>query len=630
MQKPPKIILGLAVLFSLMTVATLSLTGAEVWAQESPALSGSLKKVEQLNQKKIDCVVCSSAVAGYDNASISKCQADICGVDSLTALDMYTKYSVQAARMPDSQVQELSNAFDQLMTALDEARKRQFDEVQKAFQNPHIALDPALHDEAAYQFFSAYENLLVTKIEAQKDGSAVYKINESESKERLSRMGLGRKGRQWFINYAKALYSRMDAASSVLPPEIYLKKIYPTLTQEDATRKIAQDYQEIAGREGKALQELGFSNKSADGSQEVIQKALAKKELSSTDVQALINLRNIMLKVQTMTSPEFKKISDQIPLTDIEELINQPNFRKNILDYLKVQKEMNLKRQVDEVKDRCLIIAKINQLILPTEDEKKSFTGVIADVKKSITERVTVGFSESSKKAMDAQVMSNRFLLPSSAAENKKYNLSMLNELTGIVRREGQSEGQPTDGVDKGQFVALGSLHLNSVDRILDLAETSCNAQMAPVLNDANYTSSGAIQVSWVTLKDPTLGAAIIAHEMGHTIFHTPNLSKESSKKRQAIVDCLDHKHRNGIGKHTDEDFADLISAQASSKNASCLFPLNTSAEQSLKGSKSDAHSSNLFRLLNIQSEQKGSIPQSCQDYIKSKGETADFTKSCF
>lgn len=183
-----------------------------------------------------------------------------------------------------------------------------------------------------------------------------------------------------------------------------------------------------------------------------------------------------------------------------------------------------------------------------------------------------------------------------------------------------------------------------------------CETYASPTINDsALLVKSGKIQVSWNSIRDPRAGAGIITHEIGHVIsgviLSNPSMSANSSKIYSIARECINSNnvftkkaemndivlasaqdqvsHRDGF--YTEEDWADTISAKSTSAeyNPWCFF-LSKKVKQDgvtvyddlpLEPTPNDTHSSDLFRLLNVEFIKKGAIPLECNvDYLLEKG----------
>jgi hypothetical protein len=145
-------------------------------------------------------------------------------------------------------------------------------------------------------------------------------------------------------------------------------------------------------------------------------------------------------------------------------------------------------------------------------------------------------------------------------------------------------------------------------------------------ISDKNMVAFGYVMVSWYSARYPEVGASILAHEMGHTVFEYSN-SIETTKT------CVISKQPSD--KFANEDFADVFSAKVGAQlaakyqipqgNVGCNLMENLTL---LKQTDSDdTHSTALFRALQFASASGKSVPQSCQDLATRDNPEA--VKSC-
>lgn len=150
------------------------------------------------------------------------------------------------------------------------------------------------------------------------------------------------------------------------------------------------------------------------------------------------------------------------------------------------------------------------------------------------------------------------------------------------------------------------------------------------------------IKMGPLAVKDfSNKGKQILAHELGHHVGHfmeKHRLSNPTTLKFKDTRECLAKSHgEESLDKvkmklstndktrinwtenmYSEEDFADWIAAKASDSNMACLFVKNLklddpSIDYFKNSNEEDPHSSAVFRLLNIELNKTGSLPDSCQ-----------------
>lgn len=176
-----------------------------------------------------------------------------------------------------------------------------------------------------------------------------------------------------------------------------------------------------------------------------------------------------------------------------------------------------------------------------------------------------------------------------------------------------------------------------------DLTSLSTLVSVNPIPDFYIGVYNGIKMGAFAVTEFDQAGKQVLAHELGHHVGHFMEenpLSIDTTKEFKSVRQCLasaypDEKtkvsmklkslkrktHKWKENKYTEEDFADWIGAKTSSHNMGCLFVKNLDTEQSKKDlfqnqHKTDTHSSAFFRLINIEIQQKGKIPKSCQNDI--------------
>ncbi|MCB0407644.1 MAG: hypothetical protein KDD34_05520 [Bdellovibrionales bacterium] len=183
------------------------------------------------------------------------------------------------------------------------------------------------------------------------------------------------------------------------------------------------------------------------------------------------------------------------------------------------------------------------------------------------------------------------------------------------------------------------------VEMILPDTFKTCNSLQPPSLSDSAIpTSPPSIDMSWQSTMWPGYGANILAHEIGHVIYHATNDGEALTSVRQCNKDQHSQIYGNQAindGRHDDEDWADTFSLSVQkhldpkgfvrNKNFACLLlPVSEKTKNpidnvSLVEDLTESHSSSLFRLLKIESETRG-LPASCKSLPQLQGKDL---KSC-
>ncbi len=182
-----------------------------------------------------------------------------------------------------------------------------------------------------------------------------------------------------------------------------------------------------------------------------------------------------------------------------------------------------------------------------------------------------------------------------------------------------------------------------------------------PFIDDRANQQTEVFYASWVSVRYPNFGKAVMAHEMGHILdafLKAGDASHVSFQKYIETNKCITARHPEADSKqsiiytvntkgpmgervkeelqvalYNSEDFADLISAMAFPKiNLACGLMFGGEQDPNLSivnSSSGDPHSSALFRALNMNGIANDSLPEVCQNALAAIGVKTDFS-SCF
>lgn len=147
---------------------------------------------------------------------------------------------------------------------------------------------------------------------------------------------------------------------------------------------------------------------------------------------------------------------------------------------------------------------------------------------------------------------------------------------------------------------------------------TNCFHLVDLNISDATHTIDTGIKASWLSVKKPSYGVAILAHEFGHLV-------SKFSQSYYSQKSCLAGKQGNT--KFMEEDFADVIAGKVlanmqnsvnGKSNYGCMFASLEEAPSLQAGTTaSDVHSSGLFRALQLAQLSKTAIPESCKQAVQ-------------
>lgn len=140
-----------------------------------------------------------------------------------------------------------------------------------------------------------------------------------------------------------------------------------------------------------------------------------------------------------------------------------------------------------------------------------------------------------------------------------------------------------------------------------------CGEMIDLNVSDATLASDTSIKVSWLSVRYPQIGMAILAHELGHVV---DNFSNSMSNQQLCVRD------KQTSGQYGAEDFADLFSNQVmvamaktdhvTTQNFGCFFAASNEKLSLKNESTTDPHSSDLFRAIQIHLGLGKELPRSC------------------
>jgi hypothetical protein len=265
----------------------------------------------------------------------------------------------------------------------------------------------------------------------------------------------------------------------------------------------------------------------------------------------------------------------------------------------KLQTE-HTKRMQTDLRDNCSdrYFQSIN--LYPQTEQLEKFKSLAEQARESALSLI------STQDPAYEKVKAIQFMYPPTSDKN---STSWLNAL----RSKATSIQEETDGLEQ-----LESQSLYAKALIMTMfADYSKEENLCPKIpdekiSDKNAVAYGYVMVSWFSVRYPELGASIVAHEIGHSVYAYSNMSDVTKS-------CL--KQKQASDNFTNEDFADLFSAKVSQNltekyqiptgNMACalmdnLYPLNSR-------DTSDPHSTFLYRALQLNIANGKQIPASCQ-----------------
>ena len=423
---------------------------------------------------------------------------------------------------------------------------------------------------------------------------------------------------------------------------------YPNLSLKEVIQKELVQFNALMAKLQKETPKAyELFKSSAIINQKILDKIL-KEENPSESLQvdffdSVVNAR-LMVKYITQGAPEFNKLK----VTTLGNLYSENELRLRLMLNRILTSELKQKDEVLKAKlNHCVAIFQKNQLALPTNSEKNEFTKTANEVRSTVRQKISANLSKETAIALSTPLEKIFFDFPSTKAES---SFLIQEQLNALINDQNEME-KKYKGEDKNvnpEDLKLAAIHsfmnLTSDNFASDLKDM-CDEFEVPSLNDASYNlGSGKILVSWMSIKKPDMGKAVLTHELGHalsTILRSTPISEHSAMKFKSARECLslrqpseestaemlNYKNVRGntvtvdyqISQYAEEDWADLVAAKFApdnTPNKGCFLigekDDNYSSNNLSPLDASDTHSPEIFRLLHIEYLKKKTLPASC------------------
>ncbi|UYL09675.1 hypothetical protein B9G69_003690 [Bdellovibrio sp. SKB1291214] len=383
----------------------------------------------------------------------------------------------------------------------------------------------------------------------------------------------------------------------------YLQEMYPTLSMEEAARSELKIVNQLLKRFAEVI-------RGADPVDPMISSKIeAGQTLDIEEVEAFTSYAGSIRLLDHFLFGEgasiITKLMKKQPLTSAQLYA--------IYDKGTIKKDLEKKLQTD-LKNNCSekYFQSIN--LYPQQAQLEKYKTLAEQTRETALAQLNPQDPAYEK------VKQIKILYPPTASANSTAWLRSLKSEIGRMKADTANLSQ-IDIQSLYSVVLLRSISGSTADQ-KDLCPRIPDSE----ISDKNMVAFGYVMVSWYSTRYPEVGASILAHEMGHTVFEYSN-AIDSAKA------CL-------IGKQTsetfaNEDFADLFSAKVGSElsrkyqigpaNVGCNLMEHLSLLQ--QTDKDDNHSTTLFRALQFATATGQTIPQSCQDLVSR--DNANVLKSC-
>lgn len=340
-------------------------------------------------------------------------------------------------------------------------------------------------------------------------------------------------------------------------------------------------------------------------------------------------------------SIEVKKIADTEKFG--EDLSTQETSAKKILEQTAPFDSPTCRRSFAE-----------GQEVYPTEANLNAMRAGGADrIRTDFMKAVRNRLSKQSATVVEKAAQNWKPVLPPSREQHLANLKKRLQDAVAETKTQTRNFQQNATSKDRDLIFAMAVATRGhaSAQSPTEKADEICN-QMRPQLKPDGSLSNGFI-VGPLTFLQGGQGKGYAGHELGHLLFQelmTASLSGETAAFFDQSRQCLLKNHteltateqaehlaqykRTGRSQFTEEDWIDGFDASAGGPNYGCFSIRQNQAQNygdlSMKNSvPTDDHSSWLQRTLHMHHVQKGSIPEVCNEALRSRNESASF-QNCF
>ncbi|QLY24482.1 hypothetical protein [Bdellovibrio sp. KM01] len=409
-------------------------------------------------------------------------------------------------------------------------------------------------------------------------------LNALQNSDKIPLMSLYWTGKFSQVDFQKAfaIYQHMGTWS-------YLQQMHPKLSLIEAAKMELDFIEKNLPRLSKII---GGAN-SLDAN--ITEKIKASQALDLDEMEELSEYSISIHRLEHFLFGEGKAVIAELmkmsPLT--------PEMLYQIYSKKKLQTE-HTKRMQTDLRDNCSdrYFQSIN--LYPQTEQLEKFKSLAEQTRESALSLI------STQDPAYEKVKAIQFMYPPTSDKNSTSWLNALLSKAASIQED-------TDGLEQ-----LDSQSLYAKALIMTMfADYSKEENLCPKIpdekiSDKNAVAYGYVMVSWYSVRYPELGASIVAHEIGHSVYAYSNMSDVTKS-------CL--KQKQASDNFTNEDFADLFSAKVSQNlaakyqiptgNMACalmdnLYPLNSR-------DTSDPHSTFLYRALQLNIANGKQIPASCQ-----------------
>ncbi len=323
---------------------------------------------------------------------------------------------------------------------------------------------------------------------------------------------------------------------------------------------------------------------------------------------------------------------------DIKSIVSSADLHltaEKILAKLGNPQDLNVARETGLKTCRTTLARSI--LAAPTNLEIQATQRQLPTVKNAVLKIVEkLSTDPEVQSILSHRIQAIHFIFPTDRLEIKSsYKLAVHKESISLQERELKTNALS----DEALLMMLYNFDLNPPSDYSDTISNMCEIFSPKKMSDSSIDQLSDINVSWQSIRFPSLGVGVIAHELGHVVSHV--FSKLAEEKKQPYLllrSCENGRHDTQeiltANQFNEEDFADTLAARAvqelqtqnlKGNNFGCaLLGKNSSrwgTEQGLSlklaAESKDVHSAGLYRVLQIQMNMGQELPPVCKSLIE-------------
>lgn len=626
------------------------------YADINKGLLRHIEWVQQNMQPGRQCVESSAPTTTNENSDVGDlCMSQVCG----TADKVQNSEELAISLIKDPEVQknaskEAMAVWEGINTLLDEVAKEKslsiegYRDLQKKKDLAPESSYARLHDLVAM-----INELKQSSFDPGPNERVPVVVNREATLAKLTYLTSGQ--RKWVVdNVDHFLRSTIGSdlmLENLTEPRDFLRLKYPNLSFKDALKAEGQTTQNLVSHllsgpdSSKVRMIAGTSKMFADP---VVGKAANGQEMTDAEVSQFMTIRaSARLFKDVLTSRDQGGQTALMPDSSREslsEFIKRKNFDQQITQYeIDLRDAQKVKEKKNVAFQSCYTNYIFQMTALPSASQIEVAKKNGDWAKDRIKEVLGPSLSSHTKLMLNKVIDKSFFSMPRTRESFHQYFMEKLKAAISSSE-DVASEYSALIMEGKHKPLTLLSIHQNSDDYTIDNhfkdAQKFCDTFKIELTSDNALSSTGGIETSWVSVRKPEFGKAVMLHELGHIAFNSLDSNEASAESRghfNKIKQCLadNHPEQAPEGHYVGEDWSDLIAANGvAGANESIGCGLSDQKDdrysnlQLAHSESDDDHSTDFFRALHIYKVQNGKLPAACNQFIESQGNKWKFN-SC-